>query len=136
MDREQVAQALVSGGMVVFGDIVFDGFLTIGGRVCGSVSTREGANGHVTLLRGGTIEGSLRSQTAMLGGTITGSVDATEHVTILVGAEIQGDVRYAAVELQSGAFVSGRFIRQDVEASGNVVVFKATIAEHVGPGLL
>jgi len=116
--------------MVVLGDIVFEGHLVLDGRVCGNVFARDGAPGHVSVLVDGCVEGNLRAQSAVVAGSVIGSIQTTDRTTILAGAHIKGDVRYSVVEVQFGAYVGGRFIRDEPELSGNVVVLKSTVSDH------
>jgi cytoskeletal protein CcmA (bactofilin family) len=115
--------------MVVLGDVVFDGNLVLDGRVCGSVSSREGGTGHVVVLTNGCLEGNLRSQTALIAGSVGGDITTAGKTTILVGARVGGDIRYSMIELQFGAHVGGRFVREDLSTTGNVVALKSSTLE-------
>jgi cytoskeletal protein CcmA (bactofilin family) len=121
----QQTQALISRGMVVLGDIVFDGFLTIDGKVYGNVTNSDGANGHVAVLANGVVNGNVRVSSATINGCVNGSVHTTERTSISTGARVTGDVRYCVVEVQFGARVEGRFLREDLEPSGKVVILKS-----------
>jgi cytoskeletal protein CcmA (bactofilin family) len=123
------SQAWIAQGMVIVGDVVFDGNLVVDGRVCGSVSSRDGGLGHVSVLANGYLEGNLRAQSATISGNVGGDVFTAGKTTILAGARVGGDVRYSVIELQLGAHVAGRIVRDDSAASGNVVVFKSSILE-------
>ena len=129
MAADRGTQARITDGMVVFGDVVFHGSLILDGRIYGSVSTREGSGGHVSILANGYVERNLRSQTAVIGGNVGGDISTIGKTTVLFRAQVGGDVRYAEIELQLGAHVAGRFVRDDPAAPGNVVVLKSSVKE-------
>lgn len=122
---EQQTHAVISRGMVVLGDIVFDGYLTIDGKVYGNVMNGDGTNGHVSVLANGVVNGNVRASSAKIDGCVNGSVHTTERTSILTGARVTGDVRYCVVEVQLGALVEGRFIREELEPLGKVVILKS-----------
>lgn len=134
MTEEQTPRSHITRGMVVLGDVVFEEHLTLDGRVCGNVSSRDGVFGGISVLPNGCIEGNLRVQTAIISGSVHGSIQAIGQTTLLVGAHIRGDVRYSVVEVQMGVHVGGRFIREESESSGNVVIFKSTALDGNGGG--
>lgn len=123
MAEEMTPSGHVTLGMIVLGDVIFDGHLILDGKVRGNVTTPDGSSGCASVLPNGCIEGNLRAQTATIGGSIDGSVHVFEQTTILAGARIRGDVRYSAIEVQFGAHVGGRFIRED--PVGNVVTLRS-----------
>lgn len=134
MNEESTPQSHITRGMVVLGDVVFEGHLVLDGRVCGNVVSRDGAFGEISVLPNGCVEGNLRVQMAVIGGKVHGAVQAVGQATLLAGAHIRGDVRYSVVDVQMGAYVGGRFIREDSESSGNVVIFKSTALDGSGGG--
>lgn len=122
---EQQTHAVISRGVVVLGDIVFDGYLTIDGKVYGNVMNGDGGNGHVSVLANGVVNGNVRASSAVIDGCVNGSVQTTDRTSILTGARVSGDVRYCVVEVQFGARVEGRFVREDLEPTGKVVILKS-----------
>ena len=122
---EQQPHAVISRGMMILGDIVFDGHLTIDGKVYGNVMSGDGTIGHVSVLANGVVNGNIRASSAVIDGCVNGSVQTTERTSILTGARVSGDVRYRVVEVQFGAIVEGRFVRDELEPSGNVVILKS-----------
>lgn len=122
---EQEPHAVISRGMVVLGDIVFDGCLTIEGTVYGNVMNSDGRCGHVSVLANGVVNGNVRASSAVIDGCVNGSVQTTERTSMLTGARVTGDVRYCVVEVQFGARVEGRFVREELEPSAKVVILKS-----------
>lgn len=134
MSEEPTPRSHITRGMVVLGDVVFEGHLVLDGRVCGNVSSRDGTFGGISVLPNGCVEGDLRVQMAVIGGKVHGSVQASGQATLLVGADIRGDVRFSVVEVQMGVHVGGRFIREESESPGNVVIFKPAALDGLGGG--
>jgi cytoskeletal protein CcmA (bactofilin family) len=113
---------------------VLDGHLILDGKICGNLSSPEGISGHVAVLQNGCVEGNLQAQSAVIGGGLLGSLHVIDRMTILAGARIRGDIRYSVIEVQMGAQVEGRFLRED--PAGNVVVFKPIAQDGSGSAVL
>jgi cytoskeletal protein CcmA (bactofilin family) len=130
MAEESPLSSHITCGVTVLGDVVFDGHLILDGKICGNVSSPEGISGHVSVLQNGCVEGSLQAQSAVIAGSLLGSFHVIERMTILAGARIRGDVRYSVIDVQMGAQVEGRFVREDL--AGDVVVFRPIAQDGSG----
>jgi cytoskeletal protein CcmA (bactofilin family) len=134
MVEEGPLSSHITCGVTVLGDVVLDGHLILDGKICGNLSSPEGISGHVAVLQNGCVEGNLQAQSAVIGGGLLGSLHVIDRMTILAGARIRGDIRYSVIEVQMGAQVEGRFLRED--PAGNVVVFKPIAQDGSGSAVL
>lgn len=124
----QQPHAVISRGMVVLGDLVVSGQLIVEGTVYGNITEGDGVGAHVAVRGNGVVNGNVRATTAVIDGFVNGTVHTTERTCILAGARVSGDVRYSMVEVQLGALVDGRFLREEPETSGKVVALKPNVA--------
>ncbi len=106
---------LIGKATTLEGDIRFSGVLKVDGTILGNLSADD--TGSVLILDDdGEIEGEVRVPTMILNGTIKGNVFSSEKIDLYPKAQIMGDVHYNLLEMEVGAQVNGRMLRQEGQA--------------------
>ncbi len=120
--------SLIGSSMVSEGNIVFAGVLRIDGDLKGSVSCSGNEPGTLLVSESGKVEGKIDVARVVISGTVAGPVRASEHVELLPGARVTGDVSYKSIVVHAGAIVTGRLVHGDAEGSESSVALKAAQA--------
>ncbi|MEE9351767.1 MAG: polymer-forming cytoskeletal protein [Thiotrichaceae bacterium] len=118
-DRAEV-NTLIGNSTTLQGDLHFTGVLKIDGTIQGNLLAES--NDSVLILDDdGVIEGEVRVPNMIINGAINGNVFASEKIDLYPNAKITGDVHYNLLEMEVGAEVNGRMLRQEGQAfaSGN-----------------
>lgn len=110
-DSSNIA-TLIGTGTTVTGDLVYRGGLHVDGRIVGDVSGEPGVPASLTVGNGGVIEGTVAVDNLVLNGAVLGDVMARDRVELGTTARVDGNVRYAALQMAAGARVNGRLIHQ------------------------
>jgi cytoskeletal protein CcmA (bactofilin family) len=95
------APSILSEGFRVDGDIASDGEVHIAGTLIGNLVASK-----VTLGDGGSINGSVEAETAIINGALTGRLVA---VNVVLGrlAQVRADVIYCSMRIEPGAVFEG-----------------------------
>lgn len=107
--------SLIGRGTVSEGNIVFAGVLRIDGELIGNASCSAGGSGTLVVSGSGRVQGGIDVARAVISGTVAGPVRASEHVELLPGARVTGDVSYKSIVVHAGAVVTGRLVREAEE---------------------
>ena len=110
---------LISAGTEVVGDLVFSGNLAILGSVVGNISSDEQGS-RVRLLNGGLVKGDIRCSVIEVNGVAKGNIFARDQLCLESQCEVEGNVHYVSVEMQSGAQVRGSFNYQQLQQDGRL----------------
>lgn len=110
---------LISAGTEVVGDLVFSGNLEILGSVVGNISSDEQGS-RVRLLNGGLVKGDIRCSVIEVNGVAKGNIFARDQLCLESQCEVEGNVHYVSVEMQSGAQVRGSFNYQQLQQDGRL----------------
>lgn len=109
-DTAKAARGKNSGGKSVLasdlritGDIVCQGSVEIMGEVDGSVSA-----GTIIVSHEGNVKGTLTADNVELRGRMAGKID-TGGLTLRAAAQVQSEVNYTSVAIESGAQIEGSF---------------------------
>ena len=94
---------LIAPDTVIQGGIRFTGVMHLEGSVQGNIASE---NGQLTVA-GGNIEGDVHAARILIDGNVRGNVYASEHLELLPGAVIEGNVFYQVIEMAKGAQVNG-----------------------------
>ncbi|MFC5476516.1 bactofilin family protein [Paraherbaspirillum soli] len=94
------------------GDVHFKGGLRIDGHVKGNVVTEPGQVSVLVISESAKIEGEVRVAHLVVNGEIVGNVYSSELLELQPKARITGDVNYKALEMHSGALVSGKLTHE------------------------
>jgi len=120
--------SLIGRGTVSVGDIVFAGVLRIDGDLKGNVSCSGNEGGTLVVSESGKVEGKIDVPRVVIHGSVAGPVRASEHVELLPGARVTGDVSYKSIVIHAGAIVTGGLVHGDAEESESNVALKVASA--------
>lgn len=111
-DDKQEVSTIIGGTTTLEGDIHFTGVIKVDGKINGNLIA-ENEHSVLILNDGGQIEGEVRVPNMIINGRINGNVYASEKIDLYPKAQISGDVHYYLLEMEVGAEVNGRMLRQD-----------------------
>lgn len=102
---------LVGQGVIVTGDIKFQGGLHLDGTIIGNVTMADNAEGSVLVISDrGKVEGDVHVAYAVINGEVKGNVFASEKLELSSKARISGNVEYNLLEMASGAEINGKML--------------------------
>ena len=109
---------LIGQGIIVTGEINFDGTLRIEGKVIGSIS---GAMGTVSIGGSGHVEADITTNICIVDGTLEGDLIATTRVEITRTGHIKGDVITPDLSINEGAILEGnlKMVKNNTSETGN-----------------
>ncbi|MCX7023154.1 MAG: polymer-forming cytoskeletal protein [Spirochaetes bacterium] len=107
--RDSLVNSLIGPDAAVRGDIFVEGFLRIDGSVSGSIR----ATGKVVIGEHGRCAASIQARSAIIGGMVRGDVCVLEHLAILPGGVICGNVFAPRLDADADVVIHG-----DVMVSG------------------
>lgn len=85
------------------GTITVKGSLRVDGRVDGSIVDAK----MVTIGKTGKIKGDISCEFCSISGNIKGNIAALEHIDLLSGAKVEGDLRAPGMFIEDGAIFNG-----------------------------
>lgn len=93
--------SILSAGLKVEGDVVSDGEVHIIGSLSGNLTARK-----LTLGEGGTLNGMVETEMAVINGRLTGRLAA---VNVVLGrtAHVTADIIYVSMRIEPGAVFEG-----------------------------
>ncbi len=106
------ADTLVCKQTKITGDINFTGVLYIDGHVKGNIVSDEVESSLLTIGNNGFIEGEIQVPHIVILGRVSGDVHALEHVELMAGARVDGNVYYKLIEMAMGAEVNGQMLHR------------------------
>jgi cytoskeletal protein CcmA (bactofilin family) len=95
--------SIIAAGTVVTGDVRTDGVVKVEGQVIGNVDAKQ----QVLVARGGSVQGDLRTDQAVIGGTVTGTVVAISRAEIQGSAVVDGDLTTRRLVVLEGGRLNG-----------------------------
>ncbi|SFA92524.1 protein CcmA, bactofilin family [Collimonas sp. OK607] len=104
--------SLIGSSTSIEGDVHFKGGLRIDGHVKGNVVAEAGATSVLVISESAKVEGDVRVAHLVVNGEISGNVYSAELLELQPKARITGDVNYKALEMHSGALVSGKLTHE------------------------
>lgn len=104
--------SLIGSSTSIEGDVHFKGGLRIDGHVKGNVVAEAGATSVLVISESAKVEGDVRVAHLVVNGEISGNVYSAELLELQPRARITGDVNYKALEMHSGALVSGKLTHE------------------------
>ncbi len=105
--------SLVGGGLRIEGNVVSEGDLLVEGEILGDVSVRK-----LTVGPAGLIEGKVVAGEIIVHGRLAGGVTA-RTATLYRTAQVDGDVEYETLSIESGAAFEGRCVRNGGKAGAS-----------------
>jgi len=113
--RSSKIETLIGQGIVITGDLKFNGGLHLDGKIVGNVTAEDGSRSVLIISDQGFIEGDVHVSYAVINGTVKGNVYATEKLELSGHASITGNVHYNILEMVSGAEVNGSMVHNSPE---------------------
>lgn len=104
---------LIGASTTLQGDINFSGVMRVDGEIQGNI-VGEKSKSILILSDNGKITGELKVDNLIVNGTIEGNVYIGEKIELYPSAKITGDVHYNLLEMEVGAEVNGRMIREEI----------------------
>jgi cytoskeletal protein CcmA (bactofilin family) len=103
--------SLLSASTGVQGDVIFSGGLHLDGSVTGSVKATGTRVSRLVVGESAVIEGSIVAPVVELHGLVRGDIEASKRVVLGPKARVEGNVRYASLEVAAGASIKGKLIK-------------------------
>ncbi len=85
------------------GTLTAKGSLRVDGRIDGSIVDAK----LVTIGKTGKIKGDISCEVCSVSGEVTGNVTALDHIELLAGAKMTGDLRAVKILIEEGAVFNG-----------------------------
>jgi cytoskeletal protein CcmA (bactofilin family) len=111
--------------LVITGELTGDEDVSIGGRVHGPISIR---NGSLTITDDGRVDGDLRAARVLVQGAVDGSIAASERIELQASAVVSGSLSANHVVIADGATYNGRIDMDQRTIAAKVAQYKAAQA--------
>ena len=102
--RGEPGLTIIASGMRVEGEHITDGVVKIEGVVVGTVRAEQ----QVLVTKGGTVDGDIHTQEAILGGEVRGAIYAGQRVEVQATSVVLGDIATQRIVVHEGGEVNGR----------------------------
>jgi cytoskeletal protein CcmA (bactofilin family) len=112
-------KSLIAQGTRVEGDMTFADGLRVDGEVLGAIHGKPDGSSMLVISEGAVVQGGVKADHVIINGTVNGPVEAREVLELQSRASIEGDVQYAALEMQQGATILGQ-LRPLASATGSL----------------
>ena len=96
------------------GDVAFKGVLHLDGKVTGSL-IGEQTDDVLTISETGIVEGKIEVANLIVNGTVKGDITATGKIEVASKANIEGNVYYQNIEMETGSKINGQLIYQEAD---------------------
>lgn len=106
--NKSTIDSLIGLATQIDGNLYFKGGLRIDGNVTGNVIAEEEQGSMLIISEHARVSGEVRAAHIVVDGSIVGPLFSSELLELLPKARITGDVHYKALEMNSGATVSGQ----------------------------
>jgi cytoskeletal protein CcmA (bactofilin family) len=100
---ESATLSIIAAGTVVTGEVVTEGVLKIEGSVVGNVRAAQ----QLLVARGGSVQGNIETEQAVIGGSVVGNVTAKDRVEIQGAASVEGDIVAQRLVVLEGGKLNG-----------------------------
>jgi cytoskeletal protein CcmA (bactofilin family) len=127
-------KTLIAHGTRIRGDLEFEDGLRVDGEVHGAIaaSSEAAAGSMLVISEGAVVEGGVKADHVIINGTVKGPIEARDILELQAKAKVEGDIQYAALEMQHGAVISGQLrplaTQADVSDDKKVLKLAATTA--------
>ena len=95
--------SVIDNQLSISGDLHTEGTVRVDGRVEGSLHRAD----TLIIAAGGVVIGDVEAREVVIGGNLCGTLTVSGRVEVQATAEVEGDIRAAAVMLQEGGTVRG-----------------------------
>lgn len=104
--------SLIGAGVLIVGTVTFSGCLRVEGRITGDVHARQDGSSVLVVGKEGCLEGEAQAPHIKVSGEINGPVQASQTLEVYADGRINGDIRYACLEVHEGAQLEGALSMQ------------------------
>jgi cytoskeletal protein CcmA (bactofilin family) len=116
--------SLIAEDVEIVGDLHFSGGIRIDGHVKGNVIAcpAEGKRALLVLSDKGRIEGAVSCGDAVINGSVVGDLVVEHLLELQSNARVRGTIRYAHLQMDVGAAVSGQLVQAEAGSAADNVV--------------
>jgi cytoskeletal protein CcmA (bactofilin family) len=100
-------RSLVGEGTTVRGDVHFADGLRVDGEVFGDLVCTSAGAGIVVVSEKAKVHGKVKCEHVIIAGEVVGPIEADGLVELQPSARVEGDIRYASLEIHAGARIDG-----------------------------
>ena len=101
-------KTLIGEGSQITGNVVFSEGLRIDGQVVGNVHASEDRPSILVISETASVVGEVSADHMVINGSVKGPVHARQMLELQPKARIEGDIKYAALEMHQGALITGQ----------------------------
>ena len=106
--KQPPIKSLIADGSEITGNISFTDGLRVDGKVVGDINAAEAVSSILVISEIATITGEITADHIIINGSVKGPIHARKMLELQPKARIEGDVRYAALEMHQGALITGQ----------------------------
>ncbi len=106
--KQPPIKSLIAHGSQISGNMRFTDGLRVDGSVIGNLRASEDEPSLLVISESASITGEVHADHIIVNGTVKGPIYASVMLELQPKARIEGEVRYAALEMHQGALVSGQ----------------------------
>ena len=106
--KQPPIKSLIADGSEINGNISFTDGLRVDGKITGNIHAGEEVSSILVISEIATIMGEITADHIIINGTVKGPIHARKMLELQPKARIDGDVRYAALEMHQGALITGQ----------------------------
>ncbi len=110
---------LLGQNTTINGDIEFNGGLSLDGKIKGSVIGKQNDD-VLTISESGSVEGKIEVANLIVNGTVKGDITSTGKIEVASKANIEGNVYYQNIEMETGSKINGQLIYQESDTSNKI----------------
>ncbi len=106
--KQPPIKSLIAHGSQISGNMRFTDGLRVDGSVIGNLRASEDEPSILVISEMASVTGEVHADHIIINGTVKGPIYAAVMLELQPKARIEGEVRYAALEMHQGALVSGQ----------------------------
>ncbi len=106
--KQPPIKSLIAHGSQIAGNMRFTDGLRVDGAVIGNLRASEDEPSILVISELASVTGEVHADHIIINGTVKGPIYAAVMLELQPKARIEGEVRYAALEMHQGALVSGQ----------------------------
>jgi cytoskeletal protein CcmA (bactofilin family) len=106
--KQPPIKSLIAHGSQISGNMRFTDGLRVDGSVIGNLRASEDEPSILVISESAVVTGEVHADHIIINGTVKGPIYASVMLELQPKARIEGEVRYAALEMHQGALVSGQ----------------------------
>jgi cytoskeletal protein CcmA (bactofilin family) len=106
--KQPPLKSLIAHGSQIVGNIVFADGMRVEGAVIGNIRANEGPASILVISESAHVVGEITADHIIVNGSVKGPIHARMMLELQPNARIEGNVKYAAMELHQGALITGQ----------------------------